>query len=294
MRSRWIGWTALLIPAAFAAAADPPARGSEPATLVDAAGKEIKLTGLKFGIGTRRLAFLADAKGATDDARKGPLALELREPLSTTFQKGVVTLIPLSSVAGVKYDYAKLTMSVSIAGQPDAVGTLQFRGINVFTVEAKAGDVPAKFTGGSTKGGFRSIAFPGARPLSPRPAAAKWSVQIVQPAAMDPVLNVRNLKALYVFPGGAEHLMDALPVRKGEPLQLNAKIKKLEIVAVDPNTRMAAMELLLEGGTERLIAVPLTLEQGKRTGVLTGLVGEVDSGWKLFPLHTVKAIKPAD
>ncbi|HEY2909654.1 MAG TPA: hypothetical protein VGI99_05385, partial [Gemmataceae bacterium] len=161
------------------------------------------------------------------------------------------------------------------------------------SVEAKAGDVPAKFTGGA-KGGFQSIAFPGARPLSPRPAAAKWSVQIEQPAAMDPILNVRNLKALYAFPGGAEHLADALPVRKGEPLQLNAKIKKLEIVAVDPNTKMAAMELLLDGGTERLIAIPLTLEQGKRTGTLTGLVGEVDSGWKFFPLHTVKVIKPAE
>ena len=56
---------------------------------------------------------------------------------------------------------------------------------------------------------------------------------------------------------------------------------------------MAAMEVTWEGGSERVIAVPLALEHEKRTGTLIGLVGEVDHGWKLFPLHAIKMVKPA-
>lgn len=295
MDFRCPGIVLLLLAAIPLAFADAPAKEPEAVALVDASGKELKLTGIKLTTGTRRLAFLADPKGTTDEARKGPLAFEIREPHSTTFQKGVATLVPVSTIEAVKYDYPKLTMSVAIKGHPEVAGTLQFRGINLLGVEGKVGDLPGKFTGGAPKGGFHSIAFPGARPLSPRGSAGqKWAVQIVQPAAQDPVLIVRNLKALYAFPGGAEQLLDAIPVRKGEPLQLNARIKKLEFIAVDLNTRMAALEVLLEGGTERLIAVPLTLEQGKRTGTLTGLVGEVDCGWKLFPLHAIKLLKPSE
>jgi hypothetical protein len=54
------------------------------------------------------------------------------------------------------------------------------------------------------------------------------------------------------------------------------------------------MEVETEGGPERLIAAPLTLEQQQRTGILIGLIGEVDHGWKLFPLHALKVVKPAE
>ena len=55
-------------------AADPDA----PVVVVDSGGKEIKLKAAKMTAGFHRLAWLADPKGTTDDARKGPLALELR------------------------------------------------------------------------------------------------------------------------------------------------------------------------------------------------------------------------
>jgi hypothetical protein len=266
---------------------------AEPIPLVDSTGKEIKLTNVKWTAGVRRLAYLADPKGTTDEAKKGPLALEIREPLSTTFQKGVVTLVPLSSVESVNYDYQKLKMSVAVKGQPEVGGTLQFQGINVIRLDGKSGDRAAKFTGGVPKDGFRSISFPGAMPLPPRAGGSSWSVRIVQPKEKDPTLTVRNIRALYVFPGGIEKRMDALPVRKGEPLQLKDKIKKVEFLAVDTNTMMAVLEATIEGGVERIIAVPLTLEQEKRTGMLTGLLGEVDAGWKLFPLHAIKSIQPS-
>ena len=74
------------------------ADGPGEAAVTDAKGKEVKVTGLKFGTGTRRLAFLADPNGATEDDKKGPLVLEPREPHSTTYAKGIVTYVPVASV----------------------------------------------------------------------------------------------------------------------------------------------------------------------------------------------------
>lgn len=280
----------ILMGASFVYAADEPA--GEAISLVDSAGKEHKLANVKWFAGTKRLAFLSDPKGATDDAKKGPLALEIREPNSTSFQKGVTTLIPMSCVESLRYDYEKLNLSVAVKGQDPVPGTLQFRGINVLSLEVKADDKPVRFTGGSTKDGFKSIAWPGAKPLPSRAVGTTWSVQIVHPMAKDPTLSVRNLKGLYAFPNGAEQLADTLPVRKGEPLKLDTAIRKLELIAVDPNTQMAAMELTVEGVPERLIAVPLVQDFGKSAGTLTGFLGEVNAGWKFFPLHAVKSLKP--
>src|SRR5438093_716201 len=104
MRHRvWALVGAGLILLAARATADDPAGPA--AVVTDAAGKDVELTTVKLTTGTRRLAWLADPKGATDDARKGPLALEVREPHSTTFTKGVLTLIPVSAVASVRYEY---------------------------------------------------------------------------------------------------------------------------------------------------------------------------------------------
>ena len=143
---------------------------AEPILLVDSTGKEVKLTRAKLTAGVRRLGFLADPKGTTDDARKGPLALEIREPISTTFQKGVITLVPMSSVESVKYDYEKLKMSVAVKGLMEPLtGTLQYQGINVIRLDGKSGDMTTKYTGGTPKDGFKSITFPAAHPLSTRP-----------------------------------------------------------------------------------------------------------------------------
>jgi hypothetical protein len=266
-----------------------PAAGddrSPAATLTDGGGKEVALTAARFTSGVRRLSWLGDPKAA-------PLALEVREPHSTTYQKGVVTLIPVASVESVRYEYDQLTIAVAVKGLPAPVaGTLQFKGINTCGVEGSAGGVAGKYAGGA-KGGFRAVTFPGAAPLPPRPPGPAWAVQIDQPKAMNPTLAVRNLKALYAAPGGAEWLADDVPTRKGPPLKLDAKaLKRLEVLAVDANTQTAAVEVTPVDGAERLAALPLTRERAGKAGVLVGLLGEVDAGWKLFPLHTVKAVGP--
>lgn len=282
---------AVLVAALVAAAAE-----DEPVVVVDAAGKEVKLTAVKWTAGTRRLAWLADPKGETDDAKKGPLAFELREPNSTTYAKGVVTLIPAASVESLRYDYEKLGMSVSVKGRTEPVaGTIQYKGFSVAGLEGKAGDATTKLTGGVLKTGFKSATFPDAKPLPDRKSGGTlWGVQIAQPTAKekDPTLTVRNLKVLFAFPGGTEQLLDALPVRKGDPVKLDASVKRLEVLATNADTQITVFEVQAGDGSERVVVVPHSMEDGKRTGTLAGFLGEVDVGWKLFPLHTVKVVKP--
>ncbi len=299
--ARWSCWARLaailisVLAATSHLSADTPETALATATLIDPTGKEISLTGVKILTGGRRLAWLADPKGgATEEARKGPLALEVREPNSTTYQKGVITLIPAGSVEAVRYEYDKQTMIVLVKGAAEPIpGTLHFRGINTVGLEGAVGGVVGKFAGGSPKDGFKAVKFPAARPLPPPPSGGiAWGIQIDQPKAGNPTLSVRNLKALYVFPGGVEILADSLPIRKGDTLPLDTKLKKLEMLAVDTNTHMAAVEVTLEGGPDRIVVLQLTREQAGRTGTLVGLVGEVAVGWKLFPLHTIKTIAP--
>jgi hypothetical protein len=285
----------LCLAAAFALVCFIPVFAEEPdapITLVDGAGKEHTLANVKLNTCVRRLAFLADPKGETDDAKRGPLALEIREPHSTAYAKGVATLIPLSCVESVKFEYEKQSLSVAVKGQEPVAGTLQFQGINVMSLEAKNGDAAVKYTSGK-KDGFRSIAWPNAKPLASRAVGATWWIQIQHPEAKYPTIKVRNLRAIYSFPGGVEQLADSLPVRKGESLKLDTTLKKLEMVAVDtnPSFQHAAMDATVEGNPEKLVAVPLVNDLGNRKGTLIGFLGEVDAGWKLFPLHCVKVIK---
>lgn len=271
---------------------DPPA---EAAVVTDAAGKEVKLVSFKPTAGVRRLAWLGDPKGANDDARKGPLALELRELYSTTFAKGVVTLVPMSGIDSIRYEYDKHTLAVSVKGLTEPLtGTLQYKGINVLSFDADVGGITGKFSGGVPVTGIKSIALRGAKPLAARPSGgAAWAVQIVQPQANHPTLTVRNLKPLFAFANGTEVLLDAIPARKGDPVSLTSHgFKRLAILAVDPNTQLAAVEVHPEDGPERIVMVPLALEQDQKAAALIGLLGEVDAGWKLFPLHTIKAITP--
>lgn len=286
MVARSVRASVLVLAVTAVVAGQPPKDAGPAATLTNAEGKEVSLTGVRFTSGVRRLGWLGGPKDA-------PLALELREPASTTFQKGVVTLIPLTAVEAVQYDYPKLSLAVTVKGLAlPLAGSLQFKGLNTCALEGSAGGVSGKFAGGA-KDGFRAVVFPGAAPLPSRPAGAAWAVTIEQPKSMNPTLTVRNLKLLYAT-GATEWLADDLLLRKGSPLKLDrTALKRLELLAVDANTHTAAAELTPADGPERLIAFALTRERDGKTGQLVGLLGEVDAGWKLFPLHTVRAFGPA-
>jgi hypothetical protein len=296
---RAFGVAGVLLAAGLAGALTPaadeaPAKNGE-ATVTDVDGKEYKLTGLKLTAGSRRLAWLADPNG-TGDAKLGPVAVEVREPHSTTYAKGILTLVPAGCVESVKYDYEKQVVSLTVKGVKDPLtGTLQYKGINVLGLGGAVDGKSASFTGGTLgKGALKTVTFVGATAVPPVPkeAAMKgWSVKIVQPSAENPTLIVRNLKTLMQYPGGVEQLVNGIPVRKGQPVPFDANLKRFELLANDQNTNMAAAEIDV-GGTEKVVAIPLTAEQDSKKGTLVGFLGEVDAGYKLFPLHTVKTITP--
>ena len=270
-------------------AADTPAE----ATVTDAEGKEVKVTGLKFGAGTRRLAWLADPAGTTEDAKKGPLALELREPLSTALKAGVVTYVPVASIESIKYDNDKKVAAVAVKGLADPLaGTLLYTNLNVLAFTGTADGKAAEFNGGPLKkGNIKAVAFPDAKPVAARKGGSAWLVQIDQAKAENPTLKASNFKFLYQFPGGVEVLTDTVAVRKGDPLKLDDAVKAFAPVVIEVNAHMAAVEVQTGDGPERLVVVALQMEKGGKTGTLVGLLGEVDAGWKLFPLHTIKGMK---
>jgi hypothetical protein len=285
-------WAVAGVALAFGLAASRGADAPAEAEVTDAEGKEVKATGLKFTAGTRRLAWLADPGGATDDAKKGPLALEVREPHSTIYKQGIVTLVPLASVESVKYDYDKKRARVAVKGVGEPlVGTLEYQGLNALGFSGTADGKAASFRGGGlTKGNIKAVAFQDARPVPARKGLSAWQVQIDQPKAMNPSLRVGELKFLYQLPGGAEVLTDSGATHKGEPLKLDGSVKSYTTLAVDPSSRVIAAEVA-GGDRERVVVIPPTTERDGKTATLVGLVAEVESGWKLFPLHAIKSMR---
>lgn len=271
----------------FLRAAEAPTE----ATVTDAEGKEVKVSGLKFTVGTRRLTWLADPNGATEDAKKGPLALELREPHSTIYKQGITTYVPLGSLESIKYDYEKKVALVAVKGMNEPLaGTLEFQDINVLRFDGTADGKAARFSGGQfTKGNIKAIAFAGATPPPPHKGESPWLVQINQEKAMNPTLKASNFKFLYQFPGGMNVLSDTVATHKGEPLKIDT-LKSYTTLAIDPNTSVIAAEVQT-GDSERVVVIPSKIEKDGKTGTLVGLLGEVEAGWKLFPLHTIKSMK---
>ncbi|MCI0700855.1 MAG: hypothetical protein L0241_07215 [Planctomycetia bacterium] len=269
-------------------AADSPAE----ATVTDAEKNELKVSGLKFTTGVRRLTWLADPNGTTEEAKKGPLALEVREPHSTTYTKGIVTFVPLNSVESIKYDYDKRLASIAIKGLKEPLpATLQFKGLNVLNFSGTVVGETLTFSGGTfTKGSIKSVAFAGAKALPERKAGMPWQIQIDQRDAKDPTLTASNFKFLYLFQGGVEVLADGATLRKGEPLKLDDSVKTFIPVAVDLNMNTAAVEVQI-GDMEKVVVIPSNIEKDGKPGLLIGLLSEVEAGWKMFPIHTIKTMK---
>ena len=283
----------------FARGGEEPAAGE--AVVIDVDGKEHQISSVKFTTGTRRLAWLADPKGSTEESKKGPLALEVRESTSAMpLAQGIVTLIPVGSLESVKYDFEKELVTLGVKGLSHPLtGALFYPRVNVLGLSGSSDGKAASFTGGVRgKTSVKSATFGGAQPVAKSKGGATWKIQIVktrkdEPVVDDPTLIARNLKVLVSFPGGIEQLVDGIPIRKGAPIPFDASLKRFELLANDFNTNFAAAEVEAGGAPERVIAIPLTIEQDKKTGTLVGILGEVDAGWKLFPLHTIRTIRPS-
>ncbi|HEY1189960.1 MAG TPA: hypothetical protein VGE74_20085, partial [Gemmata sp.] len=202
LRRVWVG-VGLVLAGGLASAVPAAPRADAPgeAVVTDVDNKEVKVSAVRFGAGTRRLAWLADP-----DDKKGGLVLELREPHSTTYAKGIITYVPVSSIESIKYDYDKQSASVAVKGVPEPLaGTLQYKGVNALAFDGTVDGKVTKFSGGTfTKGHIKAVAFSGAKPVPERKPAPGWRVQIDQAKAMDPTLRASNFKFLYQYAGGAD------------------------------------------------------------------------------------------
>lgn len=302
MRRVWGGLILLLGagPVPFVIGAGEPAAGE--LVVVDVDGKEHFLRGVKFGTGTKRLAWLADPNGTTEDAKTGPLALEVRESTSAMpLAQGIITLVPITSIESLRYDFDKELVSIAVKGLSQPLsGALFYPRVNVIGISGTSSTKTTSFTGGVRgKPSVKSISLGGAQPHTRSKGGTSWNIRIVktkkdEPVVVDnPTLTARNLKVLVSQPGGREQLLDGLPIRKGQPIPFDAKLKRFELLANDLNTNFAAAEIDLGSDAERVIAIPLGPGEDKTTGTLIGILGEVDAGWKLFPLHTIKVITPS-
>ena len=280
------------------------AHGEEPtageAVVTDVDGKEHKISSVKFTTGTRRLARQADPKGSTEDSKKGPLALEVRESTSAMPLRRNRHTRPCRQprIRQIRLREERVALGVKGLSHP-LTGALFYPGVNVLGLSGSGDGMTVGFVGGVRgKTGVKSAVFGDAQPVAKSKGGTAWKIQIVktkkdEPVVDDPTLIARNLKVLVSFPGGIEQLFDGIPVRKGAPIPFDASLKCFELLANDFNTNFAAAEVEAGGTPERVIAIPLTIEQDKKTGSFVGILGEVDAGWKLFPLHTIKTIKPS-
>src|SRR5262245_49900528 len=132
--------------------------------VLDAKGKEQKVTKYKFTAGTRRLGWLAAGKD------KGPEALVVRDAAKFGFADGVVVLVPFNQVRSVTFDNKKETMTVRAAvsdkDEEDVLykGSTEYKVINKVTLEAEidmgeAGVAELTFQGGLPKG-IQGARFP--------------------------------------------------------------------------------------------------------------------------------------
>jgi hypothetical protein len=269
--------------------------------VIDHTGKEVKLSAWKFLSGTRRLSWLAPAGKARtakgeEEAPSGPEALELREENSTTFQKGILTLVPVVGIKKIDYDADNKTVQVAYlraSAKDGETGTLtgstKFTGINKLTLEGEMdlgelGKAALKFQGGTPRS-VKSFQFPDPRPL---PASAGRPAVITAKDKEKTKHKVSDLRALYLVGRGQERLSNLLLFKATVKIDL-AKLQQLRRVeSEEKNGGGYDFEVTLKSGKEHTLTLLTTTnpEDGK-PAQLEGLVGRVPSGYKLFPAHTI-------
>jgi hypothetical protein len=272
--------------------------------VIDHTGKEVKLSAWKFLSGTRRLSWLAPAgkakakgeDGGEDEAPAAPEALELREENSTTFQKGILTLVPVAGIKKIDYDADNKTVQVAYltaTAKDGETGTLtgstKYTGINKLTLEGEMdlgelGKAALKFQGGTPRS-VKSFQFPDPRPL---PAPVGRPAVITAKDKDKTKHKVSDLRALYQAGRGQERLSNLLMFKATVKIDL-AKLQQLRRVeSEEKNGGGYDFEVTLKSGKEHtLTLLTNTNPEDGKPAQLEGLVGRVPSGYKLFPAHTI-------
>jgi len=260
--------------------------------ITDSAGKELTLKRWKITGGTRKLSWVEGK----------PEAFEVRELGSTSFKDGITTLVPMSRVESVVWDYEKETMTVGVAGlEKPLVGSTKYREINTLTFEAdvdqgKSGVASVRFRGGVAKGGIRGVRFPGAKaPSDAKPTGGAFAFTVPpegKSKAAPAVHNANGVQALYRLAPGNEKPLSYVVFKKTLQVDL-ADIKELNVGTYNAKDRTAECELKRKDGSELSVTLLGTIQIDNKPAVLEGLIGAVPAGYRLFPIHTFSRFEPS-
>ncbi len=266
--------------------------------VVDAAGKEQKVTGWKFVVGTRPLTWLAPAAGGEKPSKPaapaGPEALEFRDDDSTLYENGILTLIPLDRLRSLDWDNDKeeVTAHVAVGAKADDDATLTgptgYKGINkvVLTAEVDKGDMGVaefKYLGGVPKG-IRGLRFPSAKAPPTTPAGRPATVT-TEYKEKKTTHKVADLQPLYRTAGG-EQLSPVLWFRK----TLKVDVSKIRKITANASEDEPAWTVTDKDGEQTLTPLLKTTIDGK-PAELEGLLGRTPAGYKLFPAHTIGEVQ---
>lgn len=291
---------------ALAADAEP----TGPLVLTDSAGKEYKLKGYRFAVGTRHLSWLAPPDKKEPEKKEplpkgkekpkppaGPEALEMREEHSTGFQEGILTLVPLTHIRSIEFDPDKQTVAVSVAGaKDDAVltGTTKYRGINKVTIEADVdkgdlGVAEVRFLGGVPKANLKKLAFPSSK--APAAVDGRGAVITDSDKPKKGTHKVVDLQPLYRLADGSERLLPTLMFKKTLKLDVS-KIAKIHLGEDKPKDPDAPeWTITTKDGEETALTLLKTIDLDGKPAVLEGLIGRIPGGYRLFPIHTISDIQ---
>jgi hypothetical protein len=224
-----------------------------------------------------------------------PQYLEFREDKSTTFQNGILTLVPMTSLRKIEYDKEKKVVAVSVleSGDKETVltGTTRFVGINKITIEAEAvidgleGSATVKFQGGLDKGGLRGINFPEAKAV-PAPKGAVATVIAVDKEKSKHV--VHDLQPLYLV-NGQYRILPYLMFKKTLKVDMD-KITAIRAVPPEDKKKQSYdFEVTLKDGAKHTLSLLTKIDiTPTQAASFEGLIGQVPAGYKLFPPHTIQ------
>jgi hypothetical protein len=266
-------------------------KADSPLLILDAQGKEVMLKGWHLAGGTRPLAGI-------DGGGPKPRYLEFREEKSTTFQVGILTLVPTTALRKLDYNYEKKTVTavVAVAGGKDEtlVGTTRFNGINRLGIEGdadlgKLGFASVKFQGGNPKGGITGLRFPAAQPAP----EVKGDIAVVIATDKEKTRHtVADLTALYQVNSSTYRALPVLMFKKTVKIDLTKIASMRHVASEDKKQTSYDFAVVLHDGTKHTLTLLTKVElEGTKSATLAGLLGRVPVGYKLFPAHTIGELK---
>lgn len=259
-----------------------------------AGGKEVKLVDWRFAQGTRHMN-LEDEKAKS----KGPEYLEFREDKSTTFQEGILTLVPVASIKKIDYDREKKTVALTALTADDKelklTGATRFIGINKITLEAEAileglGAATVKFKGGADDG-LHNITFPSPKAVAQATGTPARVVAVDKEKSKHTALD---LMPLYHVDGG-HRVLPYLMFKKTVKVDMDKLIGLKFVPSEDKKKISYDYEVVLKDGAKHTLTLLTKIDVGtKKSATLEGLIGRVAAGYKLFPLHTIQELRIGD